>query len=264
MIEIKNQQFYEYNVDYNLDESLNTLFLFENSIYAYEYSLTLAGIKKANIYYLDKEVYENDIYFKSRIYINNNISYIDTLDANVLEEKLLKKYSKAFDKDYFKRLVNETKIRTLIKRGRKYKFKDNTLTLSNDILALSCMCIKCLYLPFNKLADNTLLKEEFKIKKSNIFISALDAKEDNFLSYQDIIDKLVIFYKEKVLYLDINDKILKINKDSNSTHITILKNLIYEDSNYYYVNSNILKDNAVKGLKYKEISIFDIYKGGLV
>ena len=264
MIEIKNQQFYEYNVDINLDESLNTLLLFENSIYAYEYSLALAGIVKSNIYYLDEEVYENDIYFKSRIYINNNISYIDTLDANVLEEKLLKKYSKAFDKDYFKRLVNETKIRTLIKRGRKYKFKDDTLTLSNDILALSCMCIKCLYLPFNKLADNTLLKEEFKIKKSNIFISALDAKEDNFLSYQDIIDKLVIFYKGKVIYLDVNDKILKINKDSNSAHIIILKNLIYEDSNYYYVNSNILKDNTVKGLKYKEISIFDIYKGGLV
>lgn len=260
MIEIKNQQFYEYNVDINLDESLNTLFLFENSIYAYEYSLTLAGIKKANIYYLDKEVYENDIYFKSRIYINNNISYIETLDANVLEEKLLKKYNKAFDKDYFKRLVNETKIRTLIKRDRKYKFRDNTLTLSNDILALSCMCIKCLYLPFNKISDNTLLKEEFKIKKSNIFVSALDAKEDNILSYQDIIDKVVIFYKGKVVYLDINDKILKINKDSNSAHITILKNLIYEDSNYYYVNSNILKDNAVKAIKYKEIGVFDIYK----
>ena len=261
MIEIKNQQFYEYNVNYNLDEELNTLLLFENSIYAYEYSLALAGIVKSNIYYLDEEVYENDIYFKSRIYINNNISYISTLDANILEQKLLKNYQKAFDKVYFKDLVNKTKIRSLVKRGKKYKFSNDTLSLSNDIFSLACMCLRIIYLPFNKLGDNNLIKEEFKSKKSNIFISALDAKADSILSYQDIVDRIIIFYRENVISVDINDSILKINKDSASTNIFVFKNLIYEDSNYYYTKASILKDNNIKGIKYKEISIFDIYKG---
>ena len=260
MLEIKNQQFYEYNVSLEVDEDINTLFIFDSSKYAYEYSMALAGLKKSEIYYLDKQVYQNDIYFKSRIYINNNISYINTLNPDAIENKMLKAYNKAFDKEYFKALVTKTKIRTLIRRKRSYKFKDETLALSNDIFALSTMSLRIFYLCFNKIDKDNLLTEEFKIHKSNIFISALDAIYDDKKMYKDIVDKLVIFYKGKVSCIKISDKVLKINKDSNSTNINIIKNLIYEDDNYYYVEESIIKDNNIKGIKYKDINIMDIYK----
>ena len=78
------------NLNISIDDTLNTLILFENEKDAKDFSFKIAGIIKDDIYYLDENIYQNNIYFKERIYIDNEKCYLNNLNVRALSQKILK------------------------------------------------------------------------------------------------------------------------------------------------------------------------------
>ena len=244
------------NLNISIDDAFNTLILFENEKDAKDFSLKIAGIIKDDIYYLDENIYQNNIYFKERIYIDNEKCYLNNLNVRALSQKILKIYKKPFEEE-FKRLRIDTKLRLeSIREHGKYKF--NPYSLVNDILALSILNIRIFYLALDNLDNDkiNILKNEFLTRKSNIFVE----KIEDINKYEGFIDEIIIFYKDRIKKFNSFDKILKVKKDQNSNHISIIKNLISENEDYYYTSIDALNDKCLKNIKYQEIDIMDLGK----
>ena len=255
MITIKDLQLNNYTISANIDSTNNTLVIAPSDI-AYDLSKMLAGINKSDITYLDELIYDSDKYAKDRIYIDNNISYLDNLNSRKIENMMIDKYQKAFDSTYFNDLIKKTKLRIDVRRKDKYEFVGKYRSISNDIFALSTYSIRIFYLAFKDL-DTNILKEDFINHKGNIFFTSMD--QENIKLYEDIIDDFIILYNDRCFVINNKAKILKVKKEKDYNHISIIKNLIYENDEYYYILKEALNDKSLH-LKASEISIYDIGK----
>ena len=249
MLEIKNQELKTYNIDLDIDNNLNVGIFSDDLDIIKSLSLLLAGINKGNIYEMNENIYDNDIYFKSRIFINNELNYLNTLNADKISSYYLKSYSKAIDADYFKALVKATKIRLNAKYKFYYVFDDHKNSLANNILALSFLSKRIIYKAFTNI-DDKVIKEEYKTKKETIFLD--DIKD--IKKYLSILDNIIIFYKERMHQVSKDDQILKVLKNEDANNIEIIKNLLFEEENYYYV----LATDTVKSIKKLKYDILNI------
>ena len=249
MIELRNVEIKDYIINANIDEFSNIGIFCDDINIIKELSLYISGINKSNIYYLDNNIYDNNEYFKSRIFINNNINYLNTLNADKISSYFLNNYQKALDNNYFKELVKASKIRLNAKYKYYYEFDDNKKSEANNILALSFLQRRIVFQAFKNL-DNEYIKNEYKKKKETIFLD--DIKDIN--EYLDILDYILILYKGRIFYQDLNNDFFKVLKNEESNNVEIIKNLMYEDDKYYYVyNAENVK--SIKKLKYETINI---------
>ena len=261
MIEIKEQKINNYIINQKIDEALNTGIFIDNDKILEELAKIIAGINKGNVFYLNKFVYDNKEYFSSRVYIDNNKNYLNTLDANKICKYMLNNYFKAFDSSYFKEMIRKIKLRLDVNIKDRYYFNNNSNVIANDIFALSLMCVRIILHPFNKTNEEQLnvLKDAFKVKKGNILLGNI-ANNDYIYDYKGILDEIIIMHNDKIHKFNNNDEILKIVKDKISNNISIITNAIYEDNYFYYVTKDIIENKNLKGILYENISIYDIGK----
>ncbi len=255
MIKINDLQINKYTINADIDTNINTLIIADCDT-SYDFSKIVSGINKSNITYLDEYIYDNDNFARNRIYIDNNIAYLDNLNSKRIENMMIENYQKVFDSSYFNALIKKTKLRIDVRRKDRYEFTTKYKSLSNDIFALSTYCIRIFYLAFKDM-DNNILKEDFINHKGNIFFTSYE--KENIKLYEDIIDNFIILYKDRCFKLNKNDKILKIKKEKDYNHISIIKNLLYENDEYYYVLKEAINDKSLHA-KAIEINIYDIGK----
>jgi hypothetical protein len=255
MIKINDLQLNKYKINADIDTSINTLIIASKEI-AYDFSKIIAGINKSDITYLDELIYDNDNYARNRIYIDNNIAYLDNLNSKRIENMMIEDYQKVFDSAYFNSLIKKTHLRIDVRRKDKYEFVGKYRSISNDIFALSTYCIRIFYLAFKDL-DKNILKDDFIQHKGNIFFTSFE--QENIKLYEDIIDDFIVLYEDRCFKINKNDKILKVKKEKDYNHISIIKNLIYENDEYYYVLKEALSDKTLHA-KASEINIYDIGK----
>ena len=189
----------------------------------------LAGINKAKgeCLYQFKTLFDNKEYFKNRIYCDFSLKMVDTLDGKRIKEDLMNRYGISFDEKNFKKLINETNVRSEVVITNEYKFTDLGINLSsygvlssidshNIIIANPLKYINKQDKDLKKKIINSLCD---KNKYNNVIIDATDIYD--IVPYLDYLIVLGDFDKVCVIepnsdkfivcddYLGINNKIFK-------------------------------------------------------
>lgn len=250
MIEIRK-------LNLNIDLYNNTAILNNDISVVKKLLLGISGINDDDIYLGNRKVFDNSDYFKERIYIDNTLTYLNTLNAKNVANYVLDNYSKVLIEDYFKEMVDKLNARFYVDYDKSYKFSPYGNSLCNMILALSISSVRIIFLPFNNFSDLHTLKEikrGISDKKSNIFGDSVL----NISKYKDILDNIIILSDDKYFNFTNDSHILCVYSDEAIDSIY----KIYQKKNCSFFLKDILKSkeeyDKIKKYKNKEVSIFAI------
>lgn len=247
----------KYNNEYfNIDDGLNVCIFSDDINLSFELLKEIAGINNSEVIFDSNYVFDNEDYFKYRLFIDNNKRYINTLASSIISREVLNKFNKAFNEEDFERLVKKTKIRFLDNFENRERFDSSGNTILNNIFALSMYNYRIVHDVFLNLVDReiiNILKEEYNNKKGNLFSSSLK----QISIFKGFLDKIVI----------INKKVFIFNKDSNILRFescvdNMEDELVYSNNKYFYYKCDLLRSDEfnqlIKKKKFKMVSIYDI------
>lgn len=242
---------------FEIDQSLNTCIFSKDIVKLNSLLKEIAGINKSDILVSNKLVYDNMEYFKERVYIDNELEYLNTLNSDKISSLLLNNYLKVFNDDDFKRLAKDTHVRFYYDINLRNKFDNMGRSIINNIFALSIICFRIINNPFKNIKDiNVLdiLKKEYNNKKGNLFSDNLN----NICLYKDILDKVIIINK-KVFIFDSSSNVILINGKISEEFDD---EIIYQNKEHYYYRCELLRNvefaNLIKSKKYKMLSLYEM------
>ena len=226
MIKLKDCQFLQYQLNFDIDQNINTIIYSKNNNILKKIALELAGINKSNnIFYNNKEIYDNKEYFNSRIYIDCNIKYLNTLLARNISKNLEKNYKIIIDINKFEKFIKELQIRRFGKLNNEYNFNSEGIALSDITLALSIYKYHILFEPLKNINSNlSLIKEELNNTTNLMFTSNLD-KYDKISNQILVLGFTSIFYmrEDSIIYI-INEQ----NQEKLIDEFSLINNIIYK------------------------------------
>ena len=265
MIQITNFQFLQYNINYNINQNIITGIYSVNEASTKKFLLYVSGINKANnIFYRSKKVFDNEEYFKERIFLDCYYQPFNTLLGSNISKMLLDNYNIVLNEDLFNKLVKDLQIRSEGKLQTLYHFSKEGIALINNALALSVFKYPILYKPFEEINNKyklDYLKEKAKNKSALIGVSDLK-------KYEGFFDELILFGFTQVHILKSNETLLYLDnvlsQELTIEEAKLEKSLIHKciKKESLIVRNDLAIDQIKSlhnmGVKIKEISIYDI------
>ena len=264
MIQMTNYQFYQYLVNYNINqESITGIYCINNKL-TEQLLLDISGINNAKgIYYRSKKVFDNKEYFDNRLYLNCNKQIFNTLLSKRISEELLK-YNIILNENEFNIISKELRIRSEGKLDDSYTFTKEGIALSNNALAISTYKYPILLNPFENI--DSIYKLQYlkdKYKRKSLLVGITNIKK-----YENFLDHLILFGFRKIHILNPNEQLIVfeniINQDmvieeANLNDYIIHKNIQNESIIIKSdINSSQLKALNNLKVKKKAISIYDL------
>ncbi len=246
MIEIKNLKLHQYTINTTIKENQNVGIYSRQDQLLKELLLIVAGINPSkNCFYYQKPLFDDETYFKERIYMDCEKEYINTLKANRIEEVLALKYHKVFHQEQFKKYVKDLRIRCEGTYQDEYKFTKVGNQLVNLCFGLCIFSLRLFYHPFSFLQDRKqyeYLKNEMRINRGNIL--ALESLQ----KYQGVLDTLIILSNQQVYeFHDLNTRLLVVKGLIDSEFVIDdleLKNILLFKS--IHQDAFIIRDELTK------------------
>lgn len=265
MIQITNYQFLQYQITYNINQDIITGVFSVNDNITKQFLLNVSGINKSqNIYYRSRKVFDNNDYFKDRLFLNCELKPFNTLVSSNISKLLLDNYNIVLNEDLFEKLIKDLQIRSEGKLSSKYHFTNEGIALINNTLALSIFKYPILLKPFENINNEyrlKYLKEQAKNKSALIGIK-------NLKKYEGFLDELILFGFKNMYILKSSDTLLYLDNvlsqdltiEEASLENILIHKCIKKES---LIIRNILNKDQIKtlnnfGIKIKEISIYDI------
>ena len=148
-IKIQKLQFNNMQIDISLNKQEIFAVYSRNEEIVNDFLLVLNGINPNNgsCLYLNKDIFDNEDFFKQRIYINFKESYLKTINAEFIEESLMNRFNLSFNKEVFNTYVQEMGIRLETTFKANYTFTDKGNTMVN-FFGLEFCFFKSLEHPF--------------------------------------------------------------------------------------------------------------------
>lgn len=221
----------------------------------------LSGINKGrgSCTYFNKDVFDNSLYFKKRIFLDFSLTYTNTLKKEFISENFMNRFGMEFDEDNFKRLIKELKIRQETTFDVDYKFSvlGNTLVnfaILNSIEKENLIISNPTYRVDGERIETIVKGLTNKNRYNNVLINL-----DSISNFKGYLDKVLFVTKKDVILVDSNTTLLVIEDN------IYLRNIISKGTANTVISLNDyskeeLKNFDKKKLKYKEISIYDIDK----
>lgn len=179
----------------------------------------IAGINNpqfGSIKIQNRNVFDNPVFFKKRLYLDYDTNYLYTLNSDKIEEEISEKFNVKFDKERFNKIVKDLNIRGECEITNKYNFTLAGNTLVNFALSVSCnneMLI--INNPTVYLKDESVLDyiTSFYDKNYKSLVFGLN-KIDEITS---ILDYVLIFDDYgKSYFLNKSDNLIIINETNNN------------------------------------------------
>lgn len=265
-LEFNDLKFDKYNLSFNMLE--NNLYVIygkdQNKIK--ELLLLIAGInkvskKKGNITFNKNNVYDNEEYFKSRIFFDMHYNYLNTITPSIIKENLLNRFNINYDEKLFRKKLIELNARREVKINSKSEFTKLGLSLVNYSLATSIQTDNLIiYDIFHNIDDEKkreyIVNDIMNMKLETAIISAHTI--DNFLNKN--VRFVILGDYENAYIISKEDKFI-ITEDSND-----LKHRIFKLENNMVIclkedEANI-KKGLFKSVKKKDVSLTDFSKYG--
>lgn len=233
----------------------------ENKETINEFLFVLSGINKGrgSCTYFDKDVFDNPLYFKNRIFLDFSLIHTNTLNKKFISENFMNRFGMKFDEENFKRLIKELKIRkeTVFYVDYKFTLLGNTLVnfaIINSIEKENLIISNPTYGVVGERKDIIVKELTNKNRYNNVLLNL-----DSISNFKGYLDKVLFITKKDVLLVDSNTTLLVIEDN------IYLRNIISKGTNNTVISLNDyskeeLKNFDKKKIKYKEISIYDIDK----
>jgi len=174
---IENLKIGKYNLSGNInDGNVYVVYAADNKVVS-KFLLYLSGInqvKEGKILYNGKDVFDNSEFFSSRIYVDMNYKYINSLSPSVIKETIKDKYNIEFDVNNFKKKINLFNVRKEVKFNGKYIYSDLGKSLLNYCFLSSTKC------------DNYII--------DNLFVNI-----KNIDLYKNIVDDIISIENEGII-----------------------------------------------------------------
>ncbi|HHU55973.1 MAG TPA: hypothetical protein GXZ48_04720 [Acholeplasmataceae bacterium] len=215
MIVLENVLLKNYKINLELDSNRVGIFS-RDSYLTEELLLILAGIikPKGKCMFNGEEVYDNDKYFKSRIYIDCKESYLKTLNVNTIASSIKNKFQKNINEIKLKKHIDTLKIRgeCEISFAFEYDFTPTGNTLINLSLALSlddALIINNPTINLLRLSDINYIYSQFQ-KREGLLIFGLNS----LIDMKHFFDRIICFtdYKEVRVINPLVDSLLLIDR----------------------------------------------------
>lgn len=213
-----HESIYTYDVEFKCDYQSKI------GVYSTDKEITktflkyISGINKpqfGSIKIQNRNVYDNPVFFKKRLYLDYDTNYLNTLNSSKIASEITEKFDVQFDKDRFDKITKDLNIRGECEITNKYNFTLSGNTLVNFALSVSCnqefLIINnpTVYLKDKKILDYIT---SFYDKNYKSLVFGLN-KIDEITS---ILDYILIFDDYgKSHILDKNDKLIITNKTDN-------------------------------------------------
>lgn len=225
MIEIKDLKLNNYKINTNISEKDNVGIYSPNIKLTTQLLLDLAGINKTSGIFVNGEnVYDNENYFKSRIYILANKTYLNNFYANNVVEYTLKSYGKVLKDKKFSKLIRLSRVRYITHINNSYKYTKETLALVNAFYAYSIIGNRILLNPLENIVRADYMKQisqEIKTEKCTIFGIS------NLKKYEGLLDKLIlVFPKTYIVISDMTQKFV-VSHEAQEGHTELYKGKYY-------------------------------------
>lgn len=255
MIKLLNYRLLQFYINYDIPQDEMVLFYSPNRNILKKGSLELAGINNGDgIMYNNKKVYDNKQYFRNRIYLDCNISHLNTLIPDVVAKTIDTNYQIIMDTTKFNQLIKTLQIRSEGQLDNIYHFTKEGIALSNIALGMSIYRYHILLEPLDNITNIfhlKMAKEALKNSNSLIFTSQLS-------KYTDICNNIIVlgfknvFYLNNKTYAHILYKYDETISDQNIIYKSVKSDMIIVDDSFSIIT--LKKWNA------KKISIMEIDK----
>lgn len=261
-IEINGLKLENYNISLNIFDKQVYLVYGEKEV-TDKFIRILLGINKPKIgevLYNKQNVFDNEEYFKNRIYLDFSRKYLSTLTPSIIKDTTKFKYDLNFNEIKFKLVVDELNIRRGTTVASTYEFTKETNTCVNYAL-LKGLLKPNVFInePFININDekkiNYIMNELFNPNIYNLVL----IKTYNIEMYCQKPVKIIWFSNTDVHIIEPKkNKFILVMTKLN------IKNCIYKYVNGFSVCFDLSKEEIKtlneNKIKYKEISFSDIFK----
>ncbi|MDD2493044.1 MAG: hypothetical protein PHY83_03795 [Bacilli bacterium] len=211
--------------------------------------------------YLDNDIFDNEEFFKQRVYIDFGETYLKTMNAEFIEEALMNRFNLSFNKEVFNTYVQTmgTRMETIVKANYTFTKCGNTM--------VNFAFLKALEKPFIMVNNPTIYLKNDRIIEM-ITKSLIDKTKyegiifglDKIKNFKDKIEKALIFtdYWNYLIinpqsdsFLLIEDNIHlhdKVFRTKKSSVVICLNN---------YTKEEIKRFNSFK-IKYQKLSFYEL------
>lgn len=142
LLEFNNLKFEKYNLSFNMLEDTVYILYGKDQSKIRDLLLLISGINKVSrkngsITYNKENVFDNEEYFKSRVFFDMHHNYLNTITPSVIKENLFTKFNIKYDEKIFRKKLLEQNARREVKVDSKYEFTKLGLSLVNYSLVSS-------------------------------------------------------------------------------------------------------------------------------
>lgn len=225
--------------------------------------LILAGIMrtKGKVLYQNHQVYDNEKYFKSRIYLDCKANYLKTLNIDTIGQAFKNKYQKTINIEKLKKHIDVLKIRgeCEITSSLTYQFTPTGNTLINLSLAFSLndhLLINNPTINITRTSDLSYIMDQFKKRKGFVILGI-----NSLLHLKDYCDRLIIFSDFKTVQI-INPREEKLLLIDNCDIIEDYK--LFNISGKRMITRNLPQETTKRlqkqKIKIERINVYEIEK----
>ncbi|HOE06808.1 MAG TPA: hypothetical protein PLQ99_03835 [Bacilli bacterium] len=262
-IKIQKLQFNNMQIDISLNKQEIFAVYSRNEEIVNDFLLVLNGINPNNgsCLYLNKDIFDNEDFFKQRIYINFKESYLKTINAEFIEESLMNRFNLSFNKEVFNTYVQEMGIRLETTVKANYTFTDKGNTMVNFAF------LKALNIPFITINNPTIYLKKAKIIET-VTNSLVDKRKyesiilglDRIKNFKEKLERVLVFtdYQTYVIVNPQKDSFLLIEDNihlRDKIFRTKKMGLVICLNNY--TKEELKRFNHFK-LKYQKLSFYEI------
>lgn len=262
-IRIQKLQFKNMEIDISLNKQEIFAVYSCDKKTTHDFLMVLNGINPNNgsCLYQDKDIFDNEDFFKQRIYIDFKESYLKTMNVEFIQEALANRFNLSFNKEAFNTYVQEMGIRLETKVRANYTFTDTGNTMVNFAF------FKALNIPFVTINNPTIYLKKAKIIET-ITNSLVDKRKyesiilglDKIKNFKEKLDRVLVFtdYQTYVVVDPQQDSFLLI-EDNIHLHDKMFRtkeiDLVICLNNY--TKEEMKKFNNFK-FKYQKLSFYEL------
>jgi len=258
MLIVKEQKIDQYIVNIAFADNIYGFFC-RNKAFVKELLLLIAGINKSNAtcLYNDEKCYDNKDYFKTRLYLDFENEYFETLNIEKIRLAVTEKYHLNLNYEELQRHIKTLNIRGECIITSRYAFTNVGNNLLNFAFALSTeenLIINNPTWAIDSGVDLEYIYTELR-KKQRMVIFGID----HLQKMRFCLDKLIIFSDfNEVLILDITEKLYVLENTYNLPY-----QKVFIDKNNLHIIYRGLGKEELKNcdrlrIKYKVISPYDL------
>ncbi len=255
MIKLLNYRLLQFYITYDIPQDEFLVVYSPNHNILKKCALEVAGINHADgIFYNNKNVFDNKQYFNSRVYLDCNVSHLNTLIPDVVSQTMDNNYNIIIDTNKFGKLIKQLQIRSEGQLDNIYHFTNEGVALSNVALGMSIYRYHILLEPL----DNVMKENHLKVAKESLKDSNSLCFTSKLSKYLDICNNIIVLGFKNVFYLNHKSFVYILYKSN--------ENISDEEIIYKSTKSDMIIINdglgflTLKKLNAKKISIMEIDK----